>query len=229
MLWCPGSRVLRHPQCLPHDVCELARVVKLPSARAAPSRACRADDNSPTCTNLSARAARNSKSSTLLLRYLLLHCAVCSSQTRLASINCDHASRVKASDRATNSRDVIPAPANRCCNMRGNIKKTFHPRATLSLSTPFNIFSKTIFIAFQPQRGGSGNWNVGWIFNDAHCVNAHGKSDALLLHCFLPMWDLVRDGSETTLTHRPRELLPRQPGLHHAHETHPNQSPSHVL
>ena len=126
------------------------RVASLPGARAAPSRACRADDNSPTCTNLSARIALNSTSSCRLLRPLLLDCAACSSQMRLASNNHPQSPRVKASNRVTNfSLDITPPPGGRCNNNLGNIKRTFHPRLTRTSSTPAIISSRTIFIAFR--------------------------------------------------------------------------------
>ena len=87
------------------------RVASLPGARAAPSKACRADDNSPTCTNLSARIALNSKSSCRLLQPLLLDSAACSSQMRLASNNHSQSPQEKASNRVTNfSRDMTPPP-----------------------------------------------------------------------------------------------------------------------
>ena len=81
----------------------IERVAFVPGACAAPSRACRADDNSPNCTNNSALVARSAMSSRGCLRTDLRRAdATLSSQTSLAATNWIQSPLAKASNRAIN-------------------------------------------------------------------------------------------------------------------------------
>ena len=109
----------------------------VPGATSSPSRACRADDNSPNTTNISALAARLSKSSPSCCRRFLLLAAASSSHLELASNKEFHSPLANTSNLSRSfSFEINPPRGGRCNNIRGIKRKSFHPlswRTTSSL------------------------------------------------------------------------------------------------
>ena len=121
--WLLGGR-----RCLS---CNWSNVDLVPGANSLPSKPCRAEESSPTCTNLSALMTRRSTSSPLLRRRCrILPLAACS----LAVRSWIHSPREKASRRATNfDLGINPPPGGRWRSILGNSMKSFFPPPFLPL------------------------------------------------------------------------------------------------
>ena len=106
-------------------------------ANAAPFSACRADESSPNDTNISALAARLSRSSCARLFDLLRAMAALSSHYSLGTTKLIQSPQENDSNLALNLDFETLLPSKKQCNnILGNMRKSFHPRSCSTSPAP---------------------------------------------------------------------------------------------
>ena len=142
--WLPSTR--RSPVCVSLKASKVAWFL---GANAAPSSACRADECSPNDTNISALAARLSRSSCARLFDLLREMAGLSSHCSLATIKSTQSPRENDSNLALSlDFETLLPPGGRCNNILGNMRRSFHPRSCSTSPAPSMISFNATFSAF---------------------------------------------------------------------------------
>ena len=174
--------------------CNSLSVAVFPGASSAPSNAWRPDDNSPSCTNRCALAARFSiVVGHPLLRWRLLTTAASPEHFMEATIKSCHCPAANLSNLATNfSFPMRPPRGGRCNIILGKSMNNFQPRSCWSsflLEDPATISSNAILrqIRKDPHK------NRGTDFmRQPRCLNNSNKSHAS--NCAKPARIAAADG-----------------------------------